>query len=296
MVFGRGGTAVEIINDKALALPPLDMNLARDLVGRTRASRLLPAYRDVPAVPPDDVPLTLVKLSQMAADLPEITELDINPLLADENGVLALDARVAIGVPRRLFAGQTRFAVRPYPTEWERRLHVRDGWNVDVRPMRPDDEPAIIKLLQHVSPEDLRLRFFHSMKEFSHQFVARLTQLDYARAMAFVALDPETHDILGAVRLHSDSRYETAEYAILLRSDLKGRGLGWALMQLLIDYARSEGLKSLFGEVLNENINMLNMCRELGFDVKRDPRERGLSLVSLDLTAEAGAGLARSAR
>jgi acetyltransferase len=284
IAFGRGGTAVEVINDKALALPPLDMNLARDLVGRTRASRLLPAYRDVPAVPPDVVPLTLVKLSQLAADCPEIFELDINPLLADETGVLALDARVGIRAPARWFAGRTRFAVRPYPAEWERRIEVRDGWTIDARPVRPEDEPAIIRLLQRVSREDLRLRFFHSVKEFSHQFIARLTQLDYARAMAFAAIDPASGDILGVVRLHSDSRYERAEYAILLRSDLKGKGLGWALMQLLIEYARSEGLKSLFGEVLNENTTMLAMCRELGFEVKADPNDAGTALVSLDLT------------
>ena len=283
MMFGRGGTAVEVINDKALALPPLDMNLARTLVNRTRASRLLPAYRDVAAVPPDVVPLTLVKLSQMAADIAEIRELDINPLLADESGVLALDARVAIGAPSRLFAGNTRFAVRPYPTEWERELQLLDGTRVDVRPMRPEDEPAIVKLLQAVSPEDIRLRFFHAVKDFSHQFVARLAQLDYARAMAFVALDPATRDVIGAVRLHSDSHYEKAEYAILLRSDLKGRGLGWALMQLLIDYARAEGLKSLFGEVLQENSAMLAMCRDLGFEISPDPREPGVAIVSLVL-------------
>jgi acetyltransferase len=283
IAFGRGGTAVEVINDKALALPPLDMNLARDLVGRTRVSRLLAAYRDVPSVPPDAVPLTLVKLSQMAADLPEINELDINPLLADQSGVLALDARVGIRAPETRFAGPTRFAVRPYPTEWERQLQVKDGWKVCVRPMRPDDEPAIVKLLQRVSHQDLRLRFFHSMKEFSHQFVGRLTQLDYARAMAFVALEPASGDVIGVVRLHSDSHYETAEYAILLRSDLKGKGLGWALMQLLIEYARAEGLKSLFGEVLSENTTMLAMCRELGFKVAVDPGEAGVSIVSLDL-------------
>jgi acetyltransferase len=285
MMFGRGGTAVEIINDRALALPPLDMNLARSLVNRTRVARLLPAYRDVAAVPPDVVPLTLVKLSQMAADLPEIQELDINPLLADASGVLALDARVAIGAPARLFAGNTRFAVRPYPTEWERELHLLNGMRIDVRPMRPEDEPAIVKLLQRASPEDIRLRFFHAVKDFSHQFVVRLTQLDYARAMAFVAIDPATRDAIGAVRLHSDSRYEKAEYAILLRSDLKGRGLGWALMQLLIEYARAEGLKSLFGEVLNENTTMLAMASELGFKVERDPRDASISIVSLDLAA-----------
>ena len=285
IAFGRGGTAVEVINDKALALPPLDMNLATSLIGRTRVSRLLAAYRDVPAVPPDAVPLTLVKLSQMAADLPEIYELDINPLLADQNGVLALDARVGIRVPATRFGGQTRFAIRPYPTEWERELQLKDGWKVGVRPMRPDDEPAIVRLLQNVSPEDLRLRFFHSVKEFSHQFVGRLTQLDYARAMAFVALDPVSKEIIGVVRLHLDSRHETAEYAILLRSELKGKGLGWALMQLLIEYARAEGLKSLYGEVLNENTTMLTMCRDLGFKVASAPEEPRLSIVSFELNA-----------
>lgn len=144
-----------------------------------------------------------------------------------------------------------------------------------MRPMRPEDEPAVIALLHKVSPEDLRQRFLHPIKEFQHSFVARLTQLDYARAMAFVAIDPEAGEVIGVVRLHADSRYEKAEYAILLRSDLKGRGLGWQLMQLLIDYARAEGLTALFGEVSNENITMLAMCRELG--VRREeqcPRAR----------------------
>src|SRR5262249_26117806 len=151
-------------------------------------------------------------------------------------GVLALDARIPIRKPTRLFAGQTRFAVRPYPSEWEGQLVLKNGTPIAVRPMRPEDEPAIAKFLGHVCAEDLRLRFFHAVKEFSHQFVARLTQLDYARAMAFVALDTVSGEIMGVARLHSDSRYESAEYAILVRSDLKGRGLGWTLMQLLIDY------------------------------------------------------------
>jgi acetyltransferase len=151
--------------------------------------------------------------------------------------------------------------------------------------MRPEDEPAIIEFLGHVSAEDLRLRFFHAVKAFSHQFVARLTQLDYARAMAFVALDTATGDIMGVARLHSDSLYESAEYAILVRSDLKGNGLGWALMQLLIDYATAEGLKSLCGQVLSENTTMLAMCRELGFIVKADPNDAATALVSLDLTS-----------
>lgn len=288
VVFGRGGTAVEIINDKALALPPLDMNLARDQIGRTRVARLFKAYRDVPAVAEDAVPLTLVKLAQMAADLPEISELDINPLLADETGVLALDARVSIKpTAGRLFAGRTRFAVRPYPSEWERELLLAGGWKVAARPVRPEDEPDIASFLKRVSREDLRLRFFYAVKDFPHTFVARFTQLDYARAMAFIATDERTAEVVGVVQLHSDSRYETAEYAILLRSDLKGKGLGWALMQLLIEYARAEGLAKLSGQVLRNNTTMLTMCRELGFEIESDPVDADIAVVSLDLTRNA---------
>jgi acetyltransferase len=285
IVFGRGGTAVEIINDKALALPPLDLQLAHDLIERTRVSRLLRAYRDVPAVKPDAVALVLVKLAQMAADIPELRELDINPLLADETGVMAVDARVAVGrvAPKFKGSGPANFAVRAYPSQWERHLQVKDDWPVFVRPIRPEDEPLIHELLRHVTPDDLRLRFFAPMKEFSHEFIARLTQLDYARAMAFVAFDEATNDLVGVVRIHSDSIYESGEYAILLRSDLKGRGLGWMLMQLIIEYSRSEGLKVISGDVLRENTVMLEMCRGLGFEVKSDPTEHDLCNVRLKL-------------
>lgn len=285
VVFGRGGTAVEIINDKALALPPLDLQLARSLIERTRVSRLLRGYRDVPAVKQDAVAMVLVKIAQMAADIPEIRELDINPLLADENGVLAVDARIAVGKVERKFGGSgpANFAVRPYPSQWQRHLEVKGGWRVAVRPIRPEDEPQLHEFLKHVTSQDLRLRFFAPMKEFSHEFIARLTQLDYARAMAFVAFDEVTNELVGVVRIHSDSIYENGEYAILLRSDLKGRGLGWALMQLIIEYARSEGLKMISGDVLRENTIMLEMCRSLGFEIKTDPADPGICDVKLVL-------------
>jgi acetyltransferase len=286
IVFGRGGTAVEVINDKALALPPLDINLAKNLIARTRVARRLAAYRDVPAAKQDEIALVLVKLAQLAADIPEIRELDINPLLADHTGVLALDARVAIGPIERKFAGpgNARFAVRPYPTEWQRELTLRNGRKIRARPIRPEDEPVILEFLQHITADDLRLRFFGPMKVFTHAFIARLTQLDYARAMAFVAFD-DAGDLVGVVRIHSDSIYESGEYAILLRSDRKGQGLGWTLMQLLIDYARAEGLQRISGQVLRENTVMLQMCRELGFEVATDPSDPGLQVVTLPLTS-----------
>jgi acetyltransferase len=221
----------------------------------------------------------------MAADIPEIRELDINPLLADQTGVLAVDARVAVGQVARKFAGSgpANFAVRPYPSQWQRHLEVKDGWRIFVRPIRPEDEPLIHELLRHVTSQDLRLRFFAPIKEFTHEFIARLTQLDYARAMAFVAFDEATNELVGVVRIHSDSIYENGEYAILLRSDLKGRGLGWALMQLIIEYAKSEGLKRISGQVLQENSVMLNMCRDLGFAIESDAAEPTLCDVTLEL-------------
>jgi RimJ/RimL family protein N-acetyltransferase len=174
-------------------------------------------------------------------------------------------------------------AFRPDNPQWQRHLVVGDGWRIFVRPVRPDDDLLIRDLLVHESKEDLRLRFFDSIKEFSHQFIAKLTQLDYARAMAFVAIDEAGSEMLGVVWLYSDSIHETGEYAILLRSDLKGRGLGWALMQLIIEYAKSEGLSRIYGQILQENSVMLKMCRELGFKIKTDAKDRGVCDVSLAL-------------
>jgi acetyltransferase len=167
--------------------------------------------------------------------------------------------------------------------KWQRHLVLGDGWRIFVRPIRPDDEFLIRDLLAHVTKEDLRLRFFDSIKEFSHQFIAKLTQLDYARAMAFVAIDEASSEMLGVVWLYSDSIHETGEYAILLRSDLHGRGLGWVLMQLIIEYAKSEGLSHIYGEILQENSVMLKMCRELGFKIKTDAEDGGVCDVTLVL-------------
>ena len=286
VVFGRGGTAVEVINDKALSLPPLDLNLARDLIARTRVSRILAAYRNVPAARHDEVALTVVKLAQLAADLAEIRELDINPLLADESGVLALDARVAIApvAERRSRLGHPRFAIRPYPSDWERHIAIDGIGDILVRPVRPEDEVLYPEFFRQVSSDDIRLRFFAPVKDFGHVFIARLTQLDYARAMAFAAISESTGQLLGVVRLHSDANYETGEYAILLRSDFKSRGLGWRLMELMIQYARAEGLRRIDGQVLAENVAMLKMCRELGFTVTVDEHDQAIVDVRLLLS------------
>jgi acetyltransferase len=286
VVFGRGGTAVEVVNDKALALPPLDLKLAREMMSRTRVASLLKAYRDVPAADEDAVALVLVKLAQLAADVPEIREIDINPLLSDHSGVIAVDARVAVAPLKktvRRIPGHPRFAIRPYPKEWERYSKLPDGVALLVRPIRPEDERLYGAFFSRVAPDDLRLRFFAPIRQFSHAYIARMTQLDYARAMAFVAIEQATGDLLGVARLHANSNYDTAEYAVLVRSDVKGRGLGWLLMQTILAYARSEGLSRVQGQVLNENTTMLTMCRELGFQIFADPSDAGSSLVRLEL-------------
>ena len=175
--------------------------------------------------------------------------------------------------------------VRSTYLKWQRHLVLGDGWQIFARPIRPDDEFLIRDLLGHVTKEDLRLRFFDSIKEFSRQFIAKLTELDYERAMAFAAIDETSNEMLGVVWLYCDSIHESGEYAITLRSDLKGRGLGWALMQLMIEYAKSESLKQISGQILQENSVMLKMCRELGFKVATDARDRGVCDVTLVLAS-----------
>jgi acetyltransferase len=162
-------------------------------------------------------------------------------------------------------------------------VELRSGRPLLIRPIQPTDEERYREFLQAVDPADLRLRFFVPTRDFSHTFVARITQIDYARAMAFVACDRETGSVLGSVRLIADPDYTKAEYAILVRSDLKGQGIGWAMMQQLIAYAKAEGLQEVRGDVLQENAAMLAMCRDLGFRIRNDPEEATLCRVALPL-------------
>ena len=286
IAFGQGGTAVEVISDKALALPPLDLDLACRLIARTRVSRILKAYRNVPAADETAIALLLVKLAQLVADIPEIREIDLNPVLADETGVIAVDARVSVAPVaerQRGPSGHPRFAIRPYPKEWERHASLPDGTAIFLRPIRPEDEPLYQPFFAAVAAEDLRLRFFAPVKDFSHAFIARFTQIDYARAMAFVAIKQTTGEMLGVVRLHTRTDYNSGEYAILVRSDLKGHGLGWLLMQMIIEYARSEGIGAIEGQVLHVNSAMLQMCEQLGFAICHDPDDPQISVVKLSL-------------
>jgi acetyltransferase len=271
---------VEVIADRAIGLPPLNLILAREMILRTRVARLLAGYRDRPPVDIDAVASTLVKLSELLIACPEVAELDINPLLAGAEGVLALDARVVVK-PANI--GDRRLAIQPYPAEFEHEVEIDGGFRLLVRPIRPEDEPQLTEMVARSAPEDVRLRFLGPLKEFPRMMAARLSQIDYDREMALIAVDRLTGpgEILGVSRIVADPENERAEFAVMVRSDMKGRGLGFQLMKDILDCARKRGTKIVHGEVLAENSTMLQMAAELGFS--RDRAESGVVSISMRL-------------
>ncbi|HET7688542.1 MAG TPA: GNAT family N-acetyltransferase, partial [Candidatus Macondimonas sp.] len=216
----------------------------------------------------DDVALSLVKLSQLAADLPEVAEIEINPLLAGEEGVLALDARVRVDLSAP--AGDEHFAIRPYPKELEQSFELADGHSLLLRPIQPEDEPALIELFDAMTEEERYMRFFSPMSHVPHQLAARLSQIDYDREMALVLTEPGLPGqarILAGVRIAGDPNGERCEFAIGVRHDQGGKGLGMRLMERIIAYARQRGYREIYGDILRENGAMLAVCRKLGFEI-----------------------------
>ncbi|MCB1476227.1 MAG: bifunctional acetate--CoA ligase family protein/GNAT family N-acetyltransferase [Rhodobiaceae bacterium] len=283
ILFGAGGTAVEVVRDSALALPPLDDVLASDLIARTRISRLLAGYRDEPPV--DHVALTdiLLALSQMIIDFPSLKGLDINPILAGPNGAIALDARVEFDPARIAEKGPNPdLAIRPFPTGWQSD-EALDGQAYHFRPIEPADVSLYPDFIPKISEEDVRLRFMAPRRHFPDSMLLRLTQLDYDREMAFVALDGETGALAGIGRISATPDHEEAEFALLVRTDLQGHGIGAALLRRLVDYGRADGIGRIFGLVLDENQKMLSLCRQMGFSIAPAPGERGVSLVTISL-------------
>lgn len=264
LLFGQGGTAVEVTADRAIALPPLNRVLAKELVSRTRVAKLLAGYRDHPAADLDAIHGVLVSVSQMLADLPQLAELDINPLWADHQGAIALDARIR--VTQALGAGAERFAILPYPAELAETL-TWQGQELVLRPIRPEDEAQHLAFVRQLEPADIRLRFFNSRRELPRSELARLVQIDYAREMAFVALTAgpdDSDETLGVVRAVADPDNVEAEFAIIVRSDLKGQGLGHLLLGKMVRYLRGIGTQRMVGEVLRENLGMRELARAHG--------------------------------
>jgi acetyltransferase len=269
ILFGQGGIAVEVTADHAVALPPLNTVLARELVGRTRVSKLLAGYRSRPAADMDAILWTLMQISQLVSDIPELVELDINPLLADSHGAIALDARMRVALADQSGSSLDRLAIRPYPRELEETVQWQ-GQPLLLRPVRPEDGPAHLAFFAALTPDDVRYRMFVRMRELQPSQLARFTQIDFDREMAFIATrtgpngEPET---LGVGRVVADPDNVRAEFAVTVRSDLKGAGLGKLLMAKLIDYCRSRGTREIVGEALPQNARVIKLVRSLGFEV-----------------------------
>jgi acetyltransferase len=242
---------------------------------------LLEASPNRPAADLDAIHLTLMKVSQLVADLPEIVEIDVNPLLADERGVLAVGGYMAIAPATG--TGAERLSIRPYPEGLEEVVKLRDGSEVTLRPVRPEDEPAHSEFISRLSPEDSHFRFFHTVRALPRTQLARLTQVDYDREMAFVATrrTPEGGaETIGVVRTVADPENETAELSIVVRSDLKRRGLGSALLAKAIAYCRSRGTKELAGDVLAGNESMLQLAKRFTGFTASGTDEEGIVRIS----------------
>ncbi|RZA29597.1 MAG: GNAT family N-acetyltransferase, partial [Lysobacteraceae bacterium] len=269
IVFGQGGVTVEVADDHAVGLPPLNLVLARDLVDRTRVARLLAGYRNRPAVNMDAVLASLVQVSRMVSDIPEIVELDLNPLLADSRGTVVLDARMRLALADRSGSTLDRLAIRPYPRELEETITWQDA-PLLLRPIRPEDGPAHLAFFDALTPDDVRYRMFVRIRELQPSQLARFTQIDYDREMAFIATRPNAQGVaetLAVGRVVADPDNITAEFAVTVRSDLKGMGLGKIMMQKLIDYCRSRGTREIVGEALPQNSRITGMVKKLGFTV-----------------------------
>ncbi len=268
ILFGKGGVGVEVLPDKAIGFPPLNTVLADELISRTRVKRLLEGFRNIPPVDLRALERVLVQVSQLAVDIAEIAELDINPLLVDHDGAIALDARIRVA-PASTTAAD-RLAIRPYPKELEQTVAFEDR-ELLVRPLRPEDAAQHREFITHISEEDMQARFFRPVKELPPGELAYLTQLDYERAMAFIAVATDGRgrsETLGVVRAQADPDNETAEFAVLVRSDLKGHGLGSLLLEKIIRYCRQRGLRRIAGTVLATNERMLQLARAHGFHVE----------------------------
>ena len=281
VLFGHGGVAAEVIADRTLGLTPLDDGLARDMIARTRVARLLAGYRDRPPADLDAVADVLIRLGRLATDLPEIQELDINPLLADADGVLALDARIRIGPPAPTAAGS---AIRPYPDDLVATRSL-GAETLTVRPIRPQDAPGLIALVGASAPEDVRLRFGVGLNRLPDLWAARLSQIDYDREMVLVA-EGADGALLSVARLAADPEGAAAEFALMVRSDVQDHGLGRMMLAALLDYARGRGLVRVWGDVAAENLRMLDMAHEFGF--VREPCEDATRVRVVKVFAEVG--------
>lgn len=282
--FGTGGIAVEVHADRAIALPPLNALLARELIAGTRAARMVGDFRGWPAVDHDALVAVLLRLSELVCELPEVRELDINPLLADAEGVIALDARVVVA-PRSQSRRYAHLAIHPYPAELEREVRTTSGEPVLLRPIRPEDAAIEQAFVRALSPQSRYYRFMGSQHALSPPMLARFTQVDYDREMAFVAIlnTSRSQRQIGVARYMTNPDGVSCEFAIAVADDYQGSGIACQLMHELIKRARSCDLERMYGHILAENMRMIALAQRLGFDLKLDPEDGAVLRAERDL-------------
>ncbi len=273
ILFGAGGTMVEVLKDSSVSLPPLNAILAERLIRRTRVSRLMDAVRDRPAVDRKAVVDVLMRVSDMVCELPEIIELDINPLFAGPSGVIAVDARIRVARPSSTNQNYGHMAIVPYPRHLVAKHILSDGTRLTIRPIRPEDAQSEQAFVRHLSPEARSFRFMHAINELTPEMLVRFTQIDYSREMALVAITDEAKGPIqqGVARYVINPDETSCEFAIVVSDQRQRQGIGTILMTALMDAARGQGVTEMFGTVRADNETMLALMDGLGFVRRRVP-------------------------
>jgi acetyltransferase len=281
ITFGSGGRTVEIVADSAVALPPLNHRLARELISRTRVSRLLKAFRDVPAVHEDALVDVLLAVSTMACEMPWIQELDINPLIADEHGVMAVDARIVVDYPQVSTDPYHHLAIYPYPAHLVKKVQLNDGTDIVIRPIRAEDAETEAKFVRELSDESKYFRFMNTFHELSREMLVRLTQIDYHNEMALIAMVNRggEDEQIGVARYVTNIDRKSCEFALVVSDAWRGRGIAHHLMRELMDVARDRDLETIEGQVLANNRRMLGLMTALGFQIERDSEDESIRQV-----------------
>jgi acetyltransferase len=285
ITFGAGGTQAEILRDRAIALPPLNTLLAEKVISQTRIAHMLENFRNMPAANIEAIVQVLRSISEMVCELPEISELDINPLIADENGVMALDARIVVKHRPPSLDRYAHMAIHPYPTNLVALWQLADGTNIKIRPIRPEDASIEQSFVHELSEKSKYFRFMQSLNELTQQMLVRFTQLDYSRELALIAVleEHEKETELGVARYMMNPDGESCEFALVVADKWQNKGIGSHLMSSLIAAARERGIETMEGEILTNNDGMLKLTAKLGFSINVSPDDPAIQVVRKQL-------------
>lgn len=283
--FGSGGTTVEVMGDSAIALPPLNRSLANDLINRTKAAKMLQRFRHMPPANSEALIDVLLRVSTMACELPWIQEMDINPLILDDQGAVAVDARIRVDFPRPSTDPYNHLAIHPYPANLVSRTQLPNGTNITIRPIRPEDVDLEQNFTRQLSDEAKYFRYMSSVQELTPETVMRFTQIDYHYEMALIAVTEEdNHEVeLGVARYVINPDKKSCEFALVVSDKWQRQGIGHRLMHNLMEVARDRGLEKMEGEVMSNNFKMLDLMKSLNFSISTSPEDNGIKQVVIDL-------------